>query len=240
MPGSRRAKIDMQDNATPAQQVDAWYNFGMTAEHNRGNECTLPALFDELARERRSIRRYQPRPLARELLEALLETATWAPSAHNRQPWRFCVVTSPAEKEALSRHMGEQWRQDLGVDGADPAFIERRVATSHARVTGAAALVVAAYSMADMDSYPDPLRQEAEQMMAVQSTALACQNLLLAAAARGLGACWMCAPLFVPELVRAVLALPDDWQPQALITLGYPAESKHKERAPVASRVLWR
>ncbi len=62
--------------------------------------------------------------------------------------------------------------------------------------------------------------------MAVQSVALACQNLLLAAHAYGLGACWMCAPLFVPHVVRQVLELPAAWQPQALITLGYPAEEK--------------
>ena len=128
----------------------------------------------------------------------------------------------------------------MGADGADPAFIERRVAISHARLTGAAALVIASVCMDEMDVYPDERRSQAEWTMAVQSVALACQNLLLAAHYYGLGACWMCAPLFVPDLVRTVLALPESWQPQALLTLGYPAEEKTKERAPVASRVLWR
>ncbi len=196
--------------------------------------------FGRLVQGRRSIRRYQARPIDPQLLETLLEAAIWAPSAHNRQPWRFCVVTSDAAKQALSARMAEHWRADLGGDGADPAFIERRVAISHARMTGAAALVLAAVSMSDMDVYPDQRRSQAEWTMAVQSTALACQNLLLAAHQAGLGACWMCAPLFVPELVRNVLQLPLDWQPQALITLGYPAEEKTKERAPLASRVVWR
>lgn len=196
--------------------------------------------FQQLIQSRRSIRRYQPRPIDPALLEQLLTSATWAPSAHNRQPWRFCVVTTDAVKLQLSTAMGEQWRRDLGADGADPDFIERRVTISHARLTGAAALVIANVSMADMDEYPDAKRADAEWLMAVQSTALACQNLLLAAHQHGLGACWMCAPLFVPDLVRTVLTLPADWQPQALITLGYPAEEKTKERAPLASRVLWR
>jgi len=39
---------------------------------------------------------------------------------------------------------------------------------------------------------------QAERIMATQSVALAVQNLLLAAHDRGLGACWMCAPLFCP------------------------------------------
>jgi F420 biosynthesis protein FbiB-like protein len=174
------------------------------------------------------------------LLTELLDAARWAPSAHNRQPWRFCVVTSAEGKAELSAAMGEQWRADLRADHADPEYIERRVAVSHSRITSAAALVIASLSMAEMDIYADPLRAKAEWAMAVQSVALACQNLLLAAEAHGIGACWMCAPLFVPELVRCVLELPGDWEPQALITLGYPAESKQKERAPLESRVLWR
>ena len=74
--------------------------------------------------------------------------------------------------------------------------------------------------MADMDQYPDDRRQQAERVMAVQSVALAAQNLLLAAHAEGLGACWMCAPLFCPDVVRDALALPEDWEAQALIHAG--------------------
>ena len=114
------------------------------------------------------------------------------------------------------------------------------MAISHIRLTTAPVLVVPSVSMEDMDRYPDPERNLAELIMAVQSVALACQNLLLAAHDAGLGACWLCAPLFVPDLVRDVLVLPSAWQPQAMITLGYPAESKEKARAPLESRVLWR
>jgi F420 biosynthesis protein FbiB-like protein len=203
-------------------------------------EPETEALFWGWIRGRRSIRRYQPRPVERPLLEKILTAATWAPSAHNRQPWRFCVVTDEQVKQRLSERMGEQWRRDLGVDGLDPALIEKRVTISHARMTGAGALIVASVSMAEMDRYPDPKRAEAEWLMAVQSTALACQNLLLAAHHYGLGACWMCAPLFVPDLVRDALDLPIEWHPQALITLGYPAESKEKDREPLASSVIWR
>jgi coenzyme F420-0:L-glutamate ligase / coenzyme F420-1:gamma-L-glutamate ligase len=204
------------------------------------NESEEERLFWGWIGGRRSIRRYQPLPVDRPILEKILMAAMWAPSAHNRQPWRFCVVTGDGVKWALSERMGEQWRRDLGAHGADPLFIEKRVAISHARITGAGALIVASVSMEDMDRYPDSKRADAEWLMAVQSTALACQNLLLAAHHYGLGACWMCAPLFVPDLVRNALDLPGHWHPQALITLGYPAESKEKDREPLASRVLWR
>jgi len=198
------------------------------------------ASFAGLVRNRRSIRRYREQPVDPSLLLELLELATWAPSAHNRQPWRFCVATTVEGREALAAGMGEQWRRDLTADGADPDFIERRVAISHTRLTGAPVLVIPCVTMEEMDHYPDRVRSQAEWQMAVQSVALASQTLLLAAHAAGLASCWMCAPLFVPDLVRTVLALPEDWEPQAILTLGYAAEVKSRERAPVASRLLWR
>lgn len=136
--------------------------------------------------------------------------------------------------------MAEAWRKDLAKDGANREFIERRTAVSQARLTSAPVLVVPCVTMEEMDVYPDAVRSRAEWTMALQSVALACQNLLLAAHAAGLGACWMCAPLFVPALVRAALDLPVAWEPQAILTLGYPVEEKEKERAPMAERVVWR
>lgn len=198
------------------------------------------AAFLELARTRRSIRRYAPTPVAEDLVETLLNAAIWAPSAHNRQPWRFCIVRSPEMKAALSKRMADAWRQDLANDGAERETIERRIVVSHARLTGAPVLIVPCVTLADMDVYPDPVRSQAEWTMAVQSVALACQNLLLAAHAAGLGTCWMCAPLFVAALVRQALDLPEHWQPQAILTLGYPAEEKARARAPLSERVVWR
>ena len=106
-----------------------------------GDQAVPPALaaFVELARTRRSIRRYKAEPVADDLIVSLLEAACWAPSAHNRQPWRFCVVRSPEVKAALSGQMAAVWRADLARDGADPAQVEQRVAASHARLTGAPA-----------------------------------------------------------------------------------------------------
>jgi coenzyme F420-0:L-glutamate ligase / coenzyme F420-1:gamma-L-glutamate ligase len=194
----------------------------------------------QLIRGRRSVRRYQPQPVPQAALLALLEAARWAPSAHNRQPWRFCVVTSTEAKTELSRRMSARWQQDLSADGTDPEWIARRIAISHARLTGSPALIVPSVTLEDMDVYPDVQRNEAEYIMAVQSVALACQNLLLAVHDLGLGASWLCAPLFAPELVRDVLDLPDHWQPQAILTVGYPAEHKEKDRAPLAGQVVWR
>lgn len=189
---------------------------------------------------RRSIRRYRPDPVPREALETLLTAAIWAPSAHNRQPWRFCVVQDASTRERLARAMGARLRRDLEADGVAEAIITADTGRSYSRITSAPALIILCLSMSDMDIYPDQRRADNEAVMAVQSTAMAGQNLLLAAHELGLGACWMCAPLFCPDVLRETLHLPDDWQPQALIAVGYPAETKEKTRQPLEMSVLWR
>jgi F420 biosynthesis protein FbiB-like protein len=191
-------------------------------------------------KSRRSIRRYRAEAVPEELVETLLTAATWAPSAHNRQPWRFVVMSSLETKHALASAMGQKLRADLEADNVPEAVIAQDVGRSYQRITNAPLLILLCLTTADMDSYTDTFRQQNEWLMAVQSTALAGQNLLLAAHALGLGACWMCAPLFCPDVVRQVLDLPADWQPQALLTIGYPAETKEKTRRPLAGRVVYR
>jgi coenzyme F420-0:L-glutamate ligase / coenzyme F420-1:gamma-L-glutamate ligase len=194
--------------------------------------------FADLAATRRSIRRYLPMPIARELIDSLLETAVTAASAHNRQPWRFLMVETPSAKEKLARAMGERLRADRGRDGDPDEAIAADVARSYARLTGAPALIVICMSMTDMDRYADDKRNQAEKLMATQGTAMAAQNLLLAAHAAGLGACWMCAPLFCQDTVAAALELPNDWEPQAIITLGYPADQGKPFRRRALSEVV--
>jgi coenzyme F420-0:L-glutamate ligase/coenzyme F420-1:gamma-L-glutamate ligase len=196
------------------------------------------ALLDAM-RGRRSIRRYIERPVPRDVLHRLLEAAQWAPSAHNRQPWRFVVITDPVRRASLAQAMGESFRRDLEADALSPDEVNRQVARSYERISRAPAVIVLCLSMADMDRYPDTRRQQAEWVMAVQSAALAAQNLLLMAHAEGLGACWMCAPLFCPEVVQVALSLPEDWEAQALLTVGYPAEQRTKDREPLETRTLW-
>ncbi|KAB2857076.1 MAG: nitroreductase family protein [Anaerolineae bacterium] len=196
--------------------------------------------FAVLAKSRRSVRVYEDRPITDDLLRELLETAIWSPSAHNRQPWRFAVVRDPARKELLANRMAHQLRKDLEADGVAEEMIAADTGRSTTRMISASALVVLCFTMVDMDRYPDAKRSEAERIMAMQSAAMAGQNLLLAAHAAGLGACWMCAPLFCPDVVRDSLELPQDWEPQALITLGYPAQSRTRTREPLETRVVWR
>jgi F420 biosynthesis protein FbiB-like protein len=190
-------------------------------------------VFYRLVADRRSIRRYEASTIPAETLDRVLAAARWAPSAHNRQPWRFAILMPFHWKDRLARAMGDRLRRDRLADGDAVAAIDQDVARSYARITGAPVAIVVALDMADMDRYPDD-RRRAEHTMAVQSAAMAVQNLLLAAHAEGLGACWMCAPLFCPDVVAEALGLPKGWEPQAIVTLGLPAGSgKSATRRPI-------
>lgn len=196
--------------------------------------------FLRLLTSRRSIRRYQPTPISDDHIHLLLEAGRWSPSAHNRQPWRWVVIQSEHTKIRLANAMGARLRTDLTADNVPSEVIEADVSRSYSRITNAPLLLVLCMTMHDMDVYPDEKRSHNEMVMAIQSVAMAGQNVLLMAHALGLGACWMCAPLFCPDVVQSALDLPADWQPQALITIGFPAEAKSKPRKSIEDLTLWR
>ena len=195
----------------------------------------------DLMRLRRSVRRFRPAPIAEDRLRRVLEAARLAPSAHNRQPWRFVVLRQERERARLADAMAARLRSDRLADGADPASVEADVARSRRRLTEAPCAILVCLTLDPMDRYPDARRAGAEERMAVQSVAMAGENLLLAASAEGLGACWMCAPLFAPEEARRALELPGDWQPQGVVLLGDPAEEPGpKPRLNLEEVTLWR
>lgn len=198
----------------------------------------LPPLksWADVLHERQTVRRFRPEPIPQAMVERLVSAATRAPSAHNRQPWRFCVLRDRAARVGLAEAMGRRLRADRERDGDDPQAIAADVRRSHERITAAPLAILVCLTLEEMDRYPDGRRSDAEWVMAVQSTAMAGGNLLLAAEAEGLGACWMCAPLFCPDEVRQALVLPADWSPQGLVLLGYPAEAgKFRQRKPLVS-----
>jgi coenzyme F420-0:L-glutamate ligase / coenzyme F420-1:gamma-L-glutamate ligase len=179
----------------------------------------------ELIAGRRSIRRYTTDPVSDETIEKLLWAATCAPSAHNSQPWRFVVLRDFASKGRLAHAMGDRLRADRTQDNDNLDVIEADIARSYARIVGAPVAILVCLNTENTDTYRDAARRSAEHQMAVQGVAMAMQNIQLAATAAGLGSSIMCAPLFCQDAVRTTCALPSEWEPQALVTVGHPADT---------------
>lgn len=209
------------------------------AETPTRDEWPVGADFLALARGRRSVRAFQDRAVPRHALETMIEAAAWAPSPHGRQPWRFVVLTRAEPKRLLAEAMGVEWQRTLEMDGEPAEIVALRLQKSRERIETAPAILLACLYLKDLDQYVDSDRQRAEEIMATQSLGAAIQNALLCAYSLGLHTGWICAPLFVPETVRAALALDDALIPHALIPVGYLArEPKRRPRRPLSDLVV--
>lgn len=182
----------------------------------------MPDLLDAI-RERRSIRKYQKHEVPKELVEAVLADACWAPSAHNAQPWRFIILADSSVKRKLALAMVGAWAADMAYDSVP--IDEQKRAAKFERFANPPALILACLTMEGMQKFSDEKRQKCERDLAMQSLGAAIENLLLTAHIKGLGACWFCAPSFCKDKVKKVLKIPAEIEPQALVALGYPAES---------------
>lgn len=81
--------------------------------------------FYEKLNKRRSVRSFSDKPVALEVMENIIKSASTAPSGAHKQPWTFCLVSSPElkrkiriaaeaeEKENYSGRMSEEWLRDL-------------------------------------------------------------------------------------------------------------------------------
>jgi F420 biosynthesis protein FbiB-like protein len=198
-----------------------------------------PRFWDVLER-RRSIRKFKNQPVSPEIIEKMLMAAVRAPNAHNRQSWRFAVLTNSVDIERLAVRMSEDYRQTLLASGLSPQEIEVRTEGRKARICGTPLVIVLFVDTANLDNYGDQNRQSGENLMAVQSAALAGGHLLLAAEALGLGGLWMCAPLFAPQRVIEALDLPQTWLAQGMFLLGKPDEAPpYRERKPLEEVVRY-
>jgi F420 biosynthesis protein FbiB-like protein len=189
---------------------------------------------------RRSIRKFQSEPVPEETIRRMLAAAHAAPSAHNTRPWRFVVLRDAAARRSLAERMAEAFGRDAQADGQSSEAIEQRNRRSVERIAGAPLAILACMDEACLPANAGR-GADGERLLLVQSVAAAVQNILLAAVAEGLGACWLCAPAFCPQAVSESLALPAGWIAQALILIGLPAEAPPRsDGRALDEAVQWR
>ncbi|MBN2702897.1 MAG: nitroreductase family protein [Pontiellaceae bacterium] len=181
-------------------------------------EPSLPSAFEKLVRNRTSCRDYAPKAVPFEYLERMLESARLAPSACNKQPWRFAVVKDEATRlrlinEGFLSGVPMKWALNAG---AIIALGMKRSAVTHKiapRISGV--------------DYP------------LLDLGIAGEHLVLQAEALGLGTCWI--GWMKPKKVRTIVGWPRSIMPVSLITVGWPASSerKHRTRLTSAEIIKW-
>ncbi len=154
--------------------------------------------FTELIASRHSVRDFLPDPIPDDILQEILEAGRLAPSAQNRQPWRYVVLHRNEDVKKLAFN--------CGLIGLSNIFIRT-----------APCLIVAC---ADASKGVRINRQD----YYLVDTAISLQQMVLAAWNRGIGSCWLAA--FSEPVVKKYLQLPAKWRVVALLPLGYPAANK--------------
>jgi len=185
----------------------------------------------------RAIRRYRPEPVTDEQLRTLLFAATRAPSGSNRQPFRFLVlrdsIEARAAKALVASAAAELWTAKRARDGYD-----RGSGASSASPKARLARTMDAYvaNLADVPVLILPCLVRYRAPVATEGASVypACQNLLLAARAIGLGGVLTHWHESVADDLRALLGIPDEVALSATITLGRPAGA----HGPVRRRPL--
>ena len=180
--------------------------------------------FHHFLRTRRSIRRFKPDPVPAPLVDRILATATFAPSAHNLQPWRFAIIQTDSAKEKLGTALTEKMRVDMEAENALKMDIEKRVNISLRRIDKAPVIILLC-----RDTTAIRKEEPEEEIMGIQSVALTGLQLLLAAHAEGLSGNWICWSLYAQAETVKALNLPKTWLPEALIFLGYADEEPKKK-----------
>ena len=153
-------------------------------------------------------------------MDRILTTATFAPSAHNLQPWRFAHIQSSGAKEKLGKALTEKMRVDMEAENADPVQVKKRIDISLRRIAEAPVILLLC-----RDKTIIRKEEPEEHHMGIQSTALIGLQLMLAVHAEGLGANWVCWPLYAQKETQTALDLPEIWLPEAMFFLGYADET---------------
>lgn len=165
---------------------------------------------------RRSIRKYKDQPVPDDILMDILEAGMYAPSAVDLQPWFFVVIKSQEQMQRLYQIMG------VVSDKMQP-LLEARFqnhpevvteTTRFLRQLGGAPVCILVFQ------YKPDYKKTMESI--VESVSAAIQNILLAATDKGLGSCWLTAPVEtgMSEELRDTFA-PDNGKLLAILTLGY-------------------
>jgi len=188
------------------------------------------AFFDVL-RSRRSVRAFTDRLPDQTLLDRLIEAAQWAPSNHNRQGWKFIVFRDKAQIRELS----EKVRQTLGDSLASSNRLlaaQGQELLHFATLFEKAPVVILAMHKKSPAVGKALIGASSSRYVSSEaiSTAMAVQNLLLAAHVLGLGACVMTAPLLAGGVWESLPDLPAGFEPTCLVAVGYPAEEPSPPR----------
>jgi predicted transcriptional regulator YdeE/nitroreductase len=181
---------------------------------------------------RRSIRRFKGEPIPDEALQAILTAGIQAPSAKNRQPWQFVVISGEKRAEMVS--VMREGIAKIKARGEDPGSAEWT-----ADVMEQAPVTVFVFNPEGLRPWlAHSIDQMFQALVNTQSIGAAIQNMTLAALDLGLGSLWICDVLYAYDELCQWLG--EEGQMVAALSLGYADESPPaRPRKPASEVTRW-
>lgn len=189
--------------------------------------------FLELARKRRSIRKFKPDPVPDEYIQKILEAARWAMSGANGQPWEFIVIKDPLTKKRMGEAFQHYHNDQIVAEMTRLPEYRHGTATNKDRATTPwqdAPVIIAVLGDMRTMMISTIIQRIYEQHTFDHNMSNTVQMMHLAVAALGLGSQWLTLDPPRNEAIKPILGIPPELKICALVPLGFPAQQKTGNR----------
>jgi nitroreductase len=194
-----------------------------------------------IIQKRRSIRKYKPDPVPKELVQEIIRTALWAPTGQNRQNWQVVVVSGKSRDQIAEAVSGVRPFIEAGLRTSLPDAIVKRSMTFFENFGDAPLLILVyipwvPFTVNENMGNVERFKVERFRFSSLLSAGALAQNILLLACEKGLGTCWMTAPKAAEEEINKILGI-QGMELVACIPIGYP--DQNPPPPPRKEKIQW-